>query len=452
MKKIAKAIKIFLKNLIRIIDKKIVVPITKLIVLITSKFNKSGRTIENWLTKKNTLLFISLFLAIALFIIIDQKIIVFNDNTAEVLKSQPVEVIYNEEAYVVEGLPETVDITLIGSKTDLYIAKQSSSQQVTVDLSGLKPGTHKVNITYNQNAGNIEYMVNPSVATVIISQKVSETRTLSVDVINKDKLDPTLIIKNINYDTDKVVIKGSEKTLDKVATVKALVNVENMVSQQVGITPIEDIPLVAYDEKGNVVDVEIVPQKIDVELEIASPSKEVPIKVIPKGEVSFGLAISSMNVSETKVTVYGEEEVLSSLTYIPVEIDVSGLKEDKEYKIELVKPVGVSSLSVNNVTVHVSLGDIASKDIEEVVITPINLDENKFKAQVDASGYTVTVNVKGVQNVIDSITSSDIKANVDLSGITEEGEYEIAVLAEGTDSRVTYTSKTKKVKITIFKK
>lgn len=451
MKKIVKAFRIFFKNLIRIIDKKIVVPITKIIVLITSKFDKSGRTIENWLTKKNTLLFISLFLSVALFIIIDQKIIVFNDNTAEVLKNQSVEVIYNEESYVVEGLPETVDITLIGSKTDLYIAKQSSSQQVTVDLSGLKPGTHKVNITYNQNAGNIEYMVNPSVATVIISQKISETRTLSVDVINKDNLDPKLIIKNINYDTDKVVIKGSESTIDKVAIVKALVNIDDIVTQQVGTTTIKDIPLVAYDVNGNVVDVEIVPQKIDVELEIDSPSKEVPVKVIPKGEVSFGLAISSMNVSETKVTVYGEEEVLSSLTHIPVEIDVNGLKENKEYKIELVKPVGVSSISVNNVTVNVSLGEIASKDISDVVITPINLDETKYKAQVDETGAVVTINVKGVQNVIDDLTSSDVKANVDLNGLTE-GKYEIDVKAEGTDPRVMYTSKTKKIKITIFKK
>lgn len=451
MKKIIKAIKIFFKNLIKIIDRKIIVPTTKLIVLITSKFDRSGRKIENWLTKTNTLLFISLFLSILLFIVIDQKIIVFNDNTAEVLKNQNVDVIYNEEAYVIEGLPETVDITLIGSKTDLYIAKQSSSQKVTVDLSGLKPGTHKVNITYSQNAGNIEYMVNPSVATVIISPKVSETRTLSVDLINKDKLDPTLTIKNINYDTDKVVIKGSEKTIEKVAIVKALVNINDIITQEVGTTSIKDVPLVAYDEVGNVVDVEIVPQKIDVELEITSPSKELPIKIIPKGEVSFGQAISSMSSSETKVTVYGDEEVLSNLTYIPVEIDVTGLKENKEYKVELNKPVGVNSLSINNLTINVSLGEISSKDINDVGITPKNLGEN-YKAQsVDESGAKVTINVKGVKNVIDQIKSTDINAYIDLSGLTE-GEHEVDVLVEGNDSRVTYTSKTKKVKIKITKK
>ena len=158
-----------------------------------------------------------------------------------------------------------------------------------------------------------------------------------------------------------------------------------------------------------------------------------------------------MNVSETKVTVYGNEETLASLTSIPVEIDVNGLQENKEYKVELSKPVGINSLSVNNVTVTVGLGEISSKDISGVGITPINLGDN-YKAQsVSEAAATVTVNVKGVRNVIDNISSSDIKAYVDLSGLTE-GEHEVDVLVEGNDSRVTYTSKTKKVKIIISKK
>ena len=149
--------------------------------------------------------------------------------------------------------------------------------------------------------------------------------------------------------------------------------------------------------------------------------------------------------------VYGDEEVLSNLTYIPVEIDVTGLKENKEYKVELNKPVGVNSLSINNLTINVSLGEISSKDINDVGITPKNLGEN-YKAQsVDESGAKVTVNVKGVKNVIDQIKSTDINAYIDLSGLTE-GEHEVDVLVEGNDSRVTYTSKTKKVKIKITKK
>lgn len=450
MKKILNPIKKILAGIFSFIDKRIVIPITKLILIITSKFDKSGRKVENWLSKSNTLLFISLFLAIAIFIVIDQKIILFNDSSAEVIKNQPVQVIYNEEAYVVEGLPETVDITLIGSKTDLYIAKQSSSHDVTVDLSGLKPGTHKVSIKYNQNTGSIDYMVNPSVATVIIYPKVSKTVTLSVDVLNQDSLDSKLIIDQLNYSTDKVVIKGSEQQLSKVVSVKALLNVENIVTQEVGTTTVKNVPLKAYDIDGNVIDVEIVPESIDIDVVIASPSKELTIKLIPNGEVGFGYAISSMNSNETKVTVYGDSDVLKNLTSIPVEFDVNGLKADKEYKIEIPKPVGVRSLSVNNIVVKVALGTVSSKDLEGVSVEPRNLSDAYTANAMSKDESRITVNLKGVKSVLDTIVASDIVAYVDLSGYGE-GEYEVDVKVEGKDAKVTYTPKIKKVTVKITK-
>lgn len=446
--KILKMIKKFFLKISSFIDKKIVVPITKLVLFISSKFDKNGRKLENLLSRTNTLLFISLVLAVVIFVIIDQKIIVFNDNAAEVLKNQPVTAVYNEEAYVVEGLPETVDITLIGSKTDLYIAKQSSSHDVMVDLSGLKPGTHKVNITYNQNVGNIDYMVNPSVATVIIYQKVSESRSLTYDILHQDSLDSKYVIKGINYSTDKVVIKGAEHQLKEVASVKALVDINNLVNQTEGTVTMKDIPLKAYDSEGNVVDVEVVPSKIDADIELASPSKEVPVKAIPTGEISFGRAISAINVSESRVTVYGDEETLANLKYIPVEVNVSDLKENRQYKLELKKPVGVRSMSVNNVTVNVELDTVTNKTLDNVGIETRNLGDGLKVQAVDASSSTVSVTLKGVASVVDSITSDDLVAYIDLDGYTA-GTYEVEVNVEGNDVRVQYTSKTKKVKIRI---
>lgn len=450
MKKIIQMCRILFRKLVRFIDRSVVNPITKLVVAFTSKFDRSGRKIENWLSKTNTLLFISLFLAIIVFIVIDQKILLFTDNSAEVLKSQPVKVIYNEEAYVIEGLPETVDITLIGSKTDLYIAKQSSSHDVTVDLSGLKPGTHKVNMKYNQNAGKIDYMVNPSVATVIIYQKVSETRTLSVDILNQDSLDSKLTVESINYDTDKIVIKGAEHQLKQVATVKALVDIKNLVSSEAGTVTLKDVPLKAYDTEGNVVDVEIVPGKIDVDIVIGSPSKELTIKVVPKGNVSFGKAISSIATNETKVIAYGNQEVLDSLSSITVEIDVEGLKNNKEYKLELPKPVGVKSLSVNNITVNVTLDEEVSRDIKNIKVNSRNLPDGLKANAANAESANITVNLKGVKSVIDKITAEDIEAYIDFSNY-KEGTYELDVKVEGTDPKVQYTSKTKQVKFILSK-
>lgn len=448
MKKLNKNSSIFSK-IFKVIDKYIIVPITKFIVLMSNKAGKSSKWLENWLSKTNTLLFISLFLAVLIFVAIDQKILLFSESSAEVLKKQKVNAIYNEEAYVVEGLPETVDITLIGSKTDLYIAKQSPTSDVEIDLSGYREGTYKVDITYN-NVSSLEYSVNPSFATVTIYPKVSKTKTLTIDILNQDNLDSTLVVKDVTATVDEVVIKGAEYKINTVATVKALVDINNLVKQEIGTFTLKDVPLKAYDEQGNVVDVQIVPSVVDAEVTIASPSKDVPIKVIPKGSVAFGWAISAISTSETKVTVYGSNEILEKIEYLPLEVDVTNLQENKEYKVELTKPNGIKAISITNVNVNVSVTDEIKEKNLDVNIEFRNLKSGYSVQGVTADDILVTVNVKGAPSIIEDIESSDVSAYIDLSNYTE-GTYEVDVNVEGTDPKISYIVKTKKVKIVIKK-
>ena len=67
MKKIIQATKAFFKKIWSVIDKYIITPITKIVLRFTGNYDKSGRTLENWLSKKNTLLFISLISSTPLF-------------------------------------------------------------------------------------------------------------------------------------------------------------------------------------------------------------------------------------------------------------------------------------------------------------------------------------------------------------------------------------------------
>lgn len=444
-------IKKIVKNIFNFVDKMIVVPVTKLILGFSNKLTSNNRGLEKFLSKSSNLLFISLGLAITVFIIIDQKIIYYSESSAEVLTNQTVRAIYNEEAYVIEGLPDTVDITLIGDKANLYIAKQSKTNDVTVDLTELKAGTHKVEFKYNQGITSVDYKVNPSFATVIIYNKVSLPTTLSVDVLNKDKLNDKLIIDSIGVDDDSVVVRGADKQVKRVAAVKALLDVNNLSSQDLGNTVVKDVPLKAYDEKGNVIDVELVPSKVNVNVSISSPSKELPIKVIPNGDVAFGKAISNIKTSESKVTVYGSASSLEALNYIPVEVDVNNLSENTQYKLEISKPVGVKSMSINNITVDISLDSVSDRDINNVAIETRNLASDLKATAVSSTDSAVDVNIKGVSSVINSITADSINAYVDLSGYGE-GEHEVDVTVEGNDVRVQYVAKTKKVKIRISKK
>ena len=441
----------FFKKLYKPIDKIFVTPITKFILLIGDKTGKKTGKFEKWLVRRNTLIFISLILALGLFFIVDSKAIVLVDSSAEVLYDQKVEAIYNSEDYVIEGLPKTVDVTLIGRKTDMYLAKQLSNGSVTVDVSKLGVGTHKVSLNYDSVINSIDYKLDPGVITIIIYPKTSIEKTVTIDVINKDKLDPKLSISNISIDTPSIIVKGAEHTLNKVASVKALVDIEKLIDPTVGVTTLEDVKLVAYDSEGKIVDVEMVPNKVTATISIVSPSKEVPIKVIPKGEVEFGKAISTMTSSVSKVTVYGDEEVLDKLEYIPIEINVTNLKGNKNYDVIITPPSGIRSISEKSATISVSLGDETSMEVNDVLIETINLDSNYKAVALGENSSKTSVVIKGTKDVLDTIDTSNIKAVVDLSGYGE-GDYEVPVTVNGDDVKANYTAKTTKIKIRISPK
>ncbi len=450
IKTIFKKIGLFFSKLI---DKIFVVPISKLILKINEKFDKPSKKFENWLSRSNTLLFISLLIAIFTFIIIDQKILTFSESSAEVLNIQNINVLYDEDNYVVEGIPDNVDITLIGSKADLYVAKQSPTNEVVIDLWGLKPGTHKVDIQYNQLSNGIKYNINPSVATVVIYEKVLATKPLSVDLLNQDALDPRYFVEEMKSTTDTVVIKGASYKVEQVATVKALVDVKNLPNFELGEKITVSSTLRAYDKYGNVVDVEISPANTDVELKISSSSKVVPIQVVPSGKVIYNKGISNFiinNNEKTTVTIYGESNSLSNIEYIPVYIDVEGLSEDTQFKVDLEKPNGVKYMDTNSAIIDVKLSnDISNVELQDIAISQINLGSNYGVTPVDQD--SVSVKLKGVSDIVKNITASDIKVYVDLKGLGV-GIHDVDIIVTGNDPRVEYLSSTLKIKVQIYEK
>ena len=444
MKKIIRGIIIFF-------DKWLITPITKLILLISGGMKNNGKEFEKFINKKQTLIVISLVFAFALFFWVDQNSDTIINRTAEILYDRPVTAEYNAEAYVIEGLPDSVDVTLIGRTSDLYLAKQyTSNLSISVDLRGLTPGSHKVKLNYNQSQTlkTIDYKLDPSTANIVVYEKVSETRELAYDVIHKDKLDSTLILKDIKLNRNEVIIKGASYKLKEVATVKALIDVDKINNPKVGTYNLKDINLIAYDSDGNKIDVEVVPGTVEAEINIASPSKEVAIQVIPKGDIAFGKSIKSLTPSLSKVTVYGDDEILANINSIPIEIDVSGLSSNKTFNVNITKPTGVRDISAKTLSIKVELDDENTKEIDGIQISTINLGDGLKVQAASKEDSVIKVIVKGSSEAVNSIDPNTITATVDLKGYTA-GEYEVEVKVTGEDPKLTYEAKTKKIKVKI---
>ena len=457
MKKIFKKIgkffaKVF-KVLYRIIDVILVTPISKAVYFVGDKLSSKNGNLDKFLNKPNTLIYVSLICAFAAFFAVDRKVINLVETEAIVLSNQPVVAEYNEEAYVVEGIPETADIVLMGRKSDLYLAEQLGDHKLSLDLTGLSAGTHKVNIKYNNPIKSLDYKVDPSRATIVIYPKVIASRTVTTDILNKDKLGSTLVISSIKLDRDEVIIKSYKEKLEKVASVKALVDVNALNANSAGTYTLENVKLIAYDEKGTEIkDIEIVPGTITATVEISSPSKTVPVKVVPVGDVASGSAISSITSNVNNITLYGEEDVLKDISEIEVEIDVNGLSKDKTFQETIVKPTGVRSMSDTAITIKVKMEGETSKEFKDIPIVFEHLDTNKYKPLAkNASDTKVDVVVKGVKSVLDKLDSKDIKAYVDLSDL-EPGTYEVPVMVTGSDLKLSYSSRTTKIEVIIAKK
>ncbi len=451
MKKISRFIVRLFRHLGLFFDKWLITPITKLILRLMELGKRFIQFFDKISSRKSSLIIFSLLLAFLVFILIDQESNVMINQYAEILYDQPVTAVYNEESYVVEGLPESVDITLIGQRRHIFLAKQSPSKGVSVDLTGLKPGNHKVTLKYAQRLNSLDYKLDPSQVTVTIYEKVSENRALTYDVLNQDSLDSKLYISGIEIDRSDVIVKGAQYKLDQVATVKALLDVKNIPNPKAEEIMVKDIPLVAYDNNGNIIDVEIVPKTVTANVTIISPSKEIPIKIVPEGELAFGKSIKTMETSVSKVTIYGSQEVVDAIQQLEVPIDVNGLDKDKEYNVTLKRPKGITEISSKTLTVKVILDNSSSKEFENVSIQTQNLDDNlKVQALSDADRQ-VTVVVKGSEESINNIMISDIIAYVDLKNYGV-GEHEVEVQVTGTDLKLSYESKTKKVKVRISEK
>ena len=451
MKKIGKLIIRIIRHIGLFFDKWLITPITKIILKIMNFGKGFFKSFDKVSGKKSTLLITSLLLAFGVFIVIDRESNVMIDQYAEILYNQPVTAVYNEELYVVEGLPKYVDITLIGQRRHIFLAKQSPSKGVSVDLTGLKPGTHKVTLKYTQRLKSLDYKLDPSQVQVTIYEKVSENRTLTYDVLHQDSLDTKLYISNVEIDRSEVIIKGAKEKLDEVATVKALVDVKNIPNPKAGDITVKDIPLVAYDNDGKIVDVEIVPKTVAANVTITSPNKEVPVRVVPKGNLATGNSIKSMDASLSKVTIYGSQAAVDSIEQLEVEINVDGLNKDKEYNVTLNKPRGIRELSSKTMTVKVVVDKSSIKKFDNISVQSENLEDNLKVQALSDEDRQVTVIVEGSEEAIKDLQPSDITAYIDLKNYGV-GEHEIEVKVSGTDLRLSYRSKTKKIKVKVSEK
>lgn len=326
----------------------------------------------------------------------------------------PVVLDYNSQMYEVSGYDETVDVTVIGDYTDLSMIESQKDFQVILDLTGLSEGVHQVNYTVKGFPARIRTIVTPSRATITIRMKETKTMPLSYEFINMDKLGSQFVLGDPEMAISEVSVKASSETLSKVAFVKALIDVGGQTTRFT-----TNSIIVAYDAQGNKIDnVDIIPQTVEVTVDVSSPSKTVPIRVgFDDTTIPNNMAVASVSLSNDTITLYGPQNILDSISDVRVIINSERLTEDKRLVQNIVLPAGVKSGSVTQVTIDVRLGPGVTRIIENIPISFKN-NINGYKFTTSIEDTMTHVEIFGTQENVNNIDIGSLNPYIDMRNLS----------------------------------
>lgn len=335
------------------------------------------------------------------------------------LEDKVLTAIYDEEKYVVEGLPKMVDIVVEGGEAQVKRVIAKNELTATVDLSNLAEGQHIVPIEVKPSISNAVVEANPHNVSILIKPKVSQERAIQLDYINQEKLDNRVELGEAKVSSEVVTVTGAKDAVEKVVAVKALVDVsnpDNLIEYQA--------PLYAMAEDGSRLEVQIEPAVITVSISSDIPSKTVPFKVSVDG-LPDNKAIESISISEELVTIYAPKHILNSISDVKVSIPYDKIKETGEVNIEITPPSSVTEYSVIKLNAKVS---VVNKESVVLSNAPVELRNVPSNLVIQEQPIT-SVTLKGAKSVIEKISVNDLKLYVDGKTV-KKGLNELTVLCD----------------------
>jgi|GEM_PF-3081914 len=417
-------------------------------------FSVFGLIIDKSINSKSALKVIALALAVLLYIFVvevpeERKI----TGNPELIRDIPVEISNPDELHVVEGLPDSADMLLVGTQADLLRAVNLKDYRVYIDLDGLGPGTHEVELGYSNIVKDINVTLTPAKVTLQIFKKVTDSLTLTTDPINLDKKDPKLVLNNIKLDTSEVTVRGADYQVEKIVGIKALIDASQI--KNTGEVVLEDNQIIAYDAKGMPVEVEIYPKTVSATVEVTAPSKQLKVNVVTTGELPSGFAVEDFKPNPEFVTVYAPQDILDSLVTYDVLVDLSEFEVDNDLKdvvkqFTVEKPADVNQVLEEIISVTTSFSSETEVIIESVTISGVNVPDGLKVSGKTPEDVSVDVKVSGSSTILNDLTKDDIEVEVDLTDL-EAGEHQVELTIKVKDSRVTYELQKEKVTLVLEK-
>jgi YbbR domain-containing protein len=355
-------------------------------------------------------------------------------------RNVPIEIVWQDTNLVMTSdLPSNVSIVLNTPQSvwDKMISTQSTVRAV-LDLSGLQPGTHIVDLQIQVNIRPVKVVsYSPRTVSVTLESLSSKVLPLSLDIRGEPAIgyqveDPVVDVKQIT-------VTGPISQVDRVAEVRATLDI-NQAYEDIS----RMINVVALDENEVVInDVTLTPDRVDMFLEINQRYgyRNVIVSVNIEGQVADGYRLTNISVIPLAVTVYSSNpQIVNHLPgYVQtMPLNLEGMKDDIDVSLLLDLPEGILVVGDNRtVLVRVSIAAVqSSMPIANLPIEIIGLPEN---LQAIIAPEMITLLISGPLPILDGIKPGDIRVVLDLTDY-EVGTYQLEPVVELPSEEITVDS------------
>lgn len=284
----------------------------------------------NKLDKKWQLKIICLLMAIVLwFFIINEQ-----NPMSEGSYTVPIVVENLDSQYITSNVPKTVYVRLSGPRNTI-INVGPSDIKAYIDLSDAQEGEMSAPVRIEIPAGT--ELKKQSMTSADIMVDVYTVRELALTPHLAGQTENDIYVSSLKVVPEKVVISGARRLVKQVEQAVVEIPIEDRIDDFSIMAPIR---LVAADG-SRVEGLEMTPWQSNIRVSIGhnAMTKNIPVYVMTEGEVSPAVSLKEIKMNPDTVAVKGDATILKNLSRIDLPpIDISGLKQDKKWKI-IVSPV-----------------------------------------------------------------------------------------------------------------
>jgi YbbR domain-containing protein len=323
---------------------------------------------------------------------------------------------------LVQSPPSRVQVRLSGPRSAVALLSPAVLD-ASVDLSGLRPGEHRVPIAVAAPPEIRAVAQTPQEVLVVLD--AVQSRRLPVEISLIGSLPQGVTLGTPHVTPGYVMVTGAASQIEEIRHAIVSVDTTNLHQQLATSLAVHLVDANGQEVRGPAVDPPLVAAQLSVREGVIA--KVVPVVPAIMGTPPPPLAVTGISTDPATVSLQGPGLLLQGVTAVPTApIDLRTAKGDLRQQVAIQVPAGIAS-SVSRVTVSILLGRGSLSTIFHGVPVQVVGLRPGIKPRVVPS--SIDIQIEGPTDVVAHLTPQSIRVVVD-SGRRGAGQYEFTPRAQ----------------------